>query len=121
MVDADPTDAHGNLFPIFLLSLIGLPPTGGFVGKLQLIAAAVNGGLVWLAVAAGINTAISVWYYARILRRMYLDEAEDVSPVEIPLSAKVVTGLLALAVIYLGIFFQQAAVITQGLNIFGAP
>lgn len=109
------------MLTIFLLSLIGLPPTGGFIGKLQLVAAVVRGDLIWLAVAAGVNTAISLWYYTRIMRMMYLEEAEDPSPVSMPLSANVTTAILAAAVIYLGLVFQKAAEITQGLTIFGAP
>ncbi|MCZ6601940.1 MAG: NADH-quinone oxidoreductase subunit N [Planctomycetota bacterium] len=109
------------MLTIFLISLIGLPPTGGFTGKFQLIAAAVKGDLLWLAIAAGVNTAISLWYYARIIRRMYLESMDDVSPLHIPLSAKVMTAALAIPMIYLGIFFEGAAKITQGLTIFGAP
>lgn len=109
------------MLTIFLISLIGLPPTGGFTGKLQLIAATVRGDLIWLAVAAGLNTAVSLWYYARVIRRMYLDEVEDPLPLSIPLSAKIITGILAFGVIYLGIFFDSVAQLTQSLTIFGAP
>ena len=104
---------------VFLFSLIGLPPTGGFAGKFQLIAAAVNGGFVWLALAAGVNTAISFWYYSRIIRRMYLDDASDKSPLAIPLAAKVAMAALVVPVLYLGIFYSKAAELTQGLHIFG--
>jgi NADH-quinone oxidoreductase subunit N len=61
---------------VCLLSLLGMPPTGGFTGKLQLLQAAVENHLVWLAVLAGINTAISAFYYFKLIRCMYLHDSQ---------------------------------------------
>jgi NADH-quinone oxidoreductase subunit N len=61
---------------LFMLSLLGMPPTGGFFGKLQLLGAAVDNHLIWLAIVAGINTAISAFYYFKLLRSMYLEKSE---------------------------------------------
>jgi NADH-quinone oxidoreductase subunit N len=110
----------GVMMTICLFSLIGVPPTGGFVGKFQIFAAVVKGGFIWLAIAAGINTAISVWYYTRIIRRMYLDDPDDTSPLGLPLMARVVIAALVIPVLYLGIFYNHAAQITQGLNLFAS-
>src|SRR5690606_33305840 len=78
---------------LLLLSLIGIPPTGGFFGKLALYRSAVEGGMVWLALAMVINSAISVPYYFNVIRNMYL--ADETPSVE--LSAR--TGLnLALCI-----------------------
>ena len=52
---------------------------------------------------------------------MYLDEAGDEAPLNVTLAATVTVALLAIPVVDLGIFFQRAAEITQGLSIFGAP
>ena len=60
---------------IFLLSLTGIPPTAGFVGKFYLFSAAINAGYVWLALIAVINTAISLFYYMRVAMVMYMQEA----------------------------------------------
>jgi len=57
----------------FLASYVGIPATAGFMGKLGLIGAAVNGHLVWVAVAIAVNSAISVGYYWSVARTMWLD------------------------------------------------
>lgn len=59
---------------IFLLSLTGIPPTGGFVGKLYLFGAAIDRGYVWLAVIAVINSAISLFYYMKVAMVMYMGD-----------------------------------------------
>lgn len=61
---------------VFFLSLIGLPFTAGFFGKLYLIGAAVAGGWTWLAVLVAVNSVISVGYYWTVVRNMYLREPE---------------------------------------------
>jgi NADH-quinone oxidoreductase subunit N len=57
---------------LFLLSLTGIPPTGGFVGKLLLFGAAIQAGYVWLALIAVVNSAISLFYYMRVAMAMYM-------------------------------------------------
>ncbi len=58
-----------------LISLTGIPPTAGFVAKLYIFNAAVRSDLVWLAIAGVVNTAISAFYYLRIVSHMYLAPA----------------------------------------------
>ncbi len=59
---------------LFMLSLIGLPLTTGFVGKFLLFLSAINAGLIWLAVIGIINTAISVFYYVKAIMAMYANK-----------------------------------------------
>jgi NADH-quinone oxidoreductase subunit N len=92
-------------FAIFLISLIGIPPTAGFAGKFQLFMVAVNQGLIWLVVVAAVNTAISAFYYVKILRTMYLAEAEG-APLRVPAIGEALVYLHVLAVIAFGIFFS---------------
>jgi proton-translocating NADH-quinone oxidoreductase chain N len=68
---------------VFLLSMAGLPPFGGFASKFVLFSGAVDAGvtrgapwLVWLAVAAVVNSAISLYYYLRVIRAMYVEAPE---------------------------------------------
>src|SRR5262249_35155071 len=61
---------------IFLLSLVGIPPTAGFVGKFYLFGAAVKAGYVWLAVIAVLNSAVAAYYYLRLIVYMYMREPE---------------------------------------------
>jgi NADH-quinone oxidoreductase subunit N len=59
---------------LFLLSLTGIPPTAGFVGKLLLFGAAIQAGYIWLALIAVVNSAISLFYYMRVAMAMYMRE-----------------------------------------------
>lgn len=63
------------LMIIFLLSLGGIPPTAGFIGKFLLFKAAVNAGHILLAVVLAVTSVISLYYYYRIVLRMFLKEA----------------------------------------------
>src|SRR5436190_12417744 len=57
---------------IFMLSLGGIPPTAGFMGKFWLFGAAIDSGYVWLAVIGVLNSALSLYYYIRLVVFMYL-------------------------------------------------
>lgn len=57
-----------------LLSLAGIPPLAGFIGKVLLLAAAINGGMTWLAVVAVLNMALALYYYVAIIAEMYLKQ-----------------------------------------------
>lgn len=60
---------------VSLLSLVGIPPLGGFVGKLTIFVATIDGGYGWLAVVAVANTVLSLFYYLRVIAPMYLADA----------------------------------------------
>jgi len=64
---------------VFLLSLMGIPPLVGFMGKLYVFAALIEKGpaLWWLAVAGALNAALAAWYYARVLRVMMIDKGDE--------------------------------------------
>jgi NADH-quinone oxidoreductase subunit N len=67
---------------IFLLSLAGIPPLAGFWSKFVLFAGAVEAGgwMVWLALAGVLNSAVSLYYYARVIKYMYVEEPPDGAP-----------------------------------------
>ena len=56
---------------IFVFALAGIPPTAGFMAKFVLFSSAIQSGMVWLAVIAILNSALSLFYYARLVRYMY--------------------------------------------------
>jgi NADH-quinone oxidoreductase subunit N len=62
---------------VFLLSLGGIPPTSGFIGKYFLFYAAVGAGFGWLAVIAVLMSAVSMFFYFRIVMAMYLKDGRD--------------------------------------------
>lgn len=61
---------------LMLLSLAGFPPTAGFVGKFYIFRSAVESGQIWLVIIGAINTAISAFYYLRVVVAMYMREPE---------------------------------------------
>lgn len=102
-----------GLLTLFLASYVGIPATAGFMGKLGLIGAAVNGHLVWLAVAIAVNSAISIGYYWGVARTMWLDPApEGAGAISHSGGIHVSLGLCAVGCVVLGvvpqIFFHLA-------------
>ena len=94
------------MLTIFLLSLIGVPLTGGFFGKFYIFKAALDSHLVWLTVLGLLNSAVAAYYYLRILVMMYMHEPGDaVGEVE-PLTPSLRLALIlpALGTLFLGIF-----------------
>jgi NADH-quinone oxidoreductase subunit N len=94
------------MLTVFLLSLIGVPLTGGFFGKFYIFKAALESHLVWLTVLGLLNSAVAAYYYLRILVMMYMrDPSPAVEAVE-PLSPSMRAALLlpALGTLFLGIF-----------------
>ena len=88
---------------LFLISLAGLPPFAGFIGKFYVFAAALNAGFVWLAVAAAINSAVAAFYYFKIVRMMYLVSPMQEGPVAQPVFLIYTLSLLLAGVILIGL------------------
>lgn len=113
--DIDSYNGLGSRMPllsicmvVFLISLTGLPPTAGFVGKLYVFTALLNSGTqwLWLALIGIINSVISLFYYAKIFRNMYLRSNDDNGEVvsHSPLALTLVV-LLAIPTILFGVYF----------------
>lgn len=89
---------------VFLLSLIGIPITGGFFAKFYVFSAALKANLIWLTLIGVVNGAIGAYYYLRVIVMMYMREARREVPVApIPLGLGVALALSIAATIYLGI------------------
>lgn len=96
------------LMAIFLVSLTGLPPMAGFVGKFYIFSALVGAGGVWnwvLAVVGVVNSVISLFYYARILRAMYLEKSSETGPTVVRGLFGTTSVLLAVPTLVLGIYW----------------
>ncbi|MEE9276405.1 MAG: NADH-quinone oxidoreductase subunit N [bacterium] len=94
-------------FLIFLLSLAGIPPTAGFVGKLYLFAAAVDNSYYYLAVIGVLTSAISIYYYGRIIMVMFMEVREEAQPAVFFSNAPslfIALLVLTLATLLLGLF-----------------
>jgi len=91
---------------LFLLSLAGVPPLAGFIGKLYIFIAAIKEGLYTLIVVGLINIVISMYYYLIVVKKMYINEPLDPTPISIstPIKAVIYIGLAGTLVI--GIYPQ---------------
>jgi NADH-quinone oxidoreductase subunit N len=89
---------------LFMLSLGGIPPTAGFFGKFWLFGAAIDSGYVWLAVIGVLNSAISLYYYLRIVVFMYLKTETAGSEPTISAPLALVLGVAIAATIVVGVY-----------------
>jgi NADH-quinone oxidoreductase subunit N len=94
------------LMMVFLFSLVGLPPTAGFIGKFYLFAAAVQGHLWWLAVLGVVNSVISLYYYMRIAKSMYFRDPEVTGRLGLAAPHLVLLVLLAVPTLVLGLYWS---------------
>ena len=78
---------------LFMISLAGFPPTGGFVAKYGLLSSAVSEGYIWLVIIAVLNTLASAYYYLRLIVNMYMQEEKGAPH---PVSGVLVLGLIGL-------------------------
>mgnify|MGYP000477657333 CR=1 FL=1 len=111
----------GVAFTIFLLSLTGIPPTAGFIGKLYLFAALINAKWIWLAIIGVLNSVVSLYYYVRIIRNMFLRAPEESNaPINIKLNHILIILLLLIPTLLLGLYFGPLVDIAQAsIQIFG--
>lgn len=90
---------------VFLVSLTGLPPTAGFIGKLYIFMALLSAKMYVLAVVGVLNSVISLYYYIRVLKHMFLVKPEDATVIPNKLSQAFVVVALAIPVLLFGIYF----------------
>jgi len=89
---------------IFLLSLIGIPITGGFFAKFYVFSAALQANLLWLVIIGVINSAVGAYYYLRIIVAMYMREPRGEVPVApVPLGLGTALAISVIATVYMGV------------------
>jgi NADH-quinone oxidoreductase subunit N len=88
---------------LFLISLAGIPLTGGFIGKIYLFSAAIQQKYVGLAIVGVLNSVVSVYYYFRLIIVMYMQEPQGLETEQIPLPVLAVIAIAAAGVLWLGI------------------
>jgi len=105
------------LMMLFMVSLAGIPPTAGFIGKFYLFMAAVNAGLAWLAVVGLVFAAVSAFYYLRVVMVMYMREPSSDQELETRLAfspaATIVLACAVAGVVFLGIYPSPLVSITS--------
>jgi NADH-quinone oxidoreductase subunit N len=99
---------------MFLLSLIGIPMTGGFFAKFYVFSAAVKANLIWLTIIGVLNSGVGAYYYLRIIVMMYMRESRREVPVTpIPVALSLALAVCMSATIYLGVFPNGVLQYTQ--------
>ncbi|MEW6261888.1 MAG: NADH-quinone oxidoreductase subunit N [Thermodesulfobacteriota bacterium] len=98
----------GVAMTVFLFSLIGLPPLAGFIGKIYLFAAVIEQKIYWLAVTAAVNTVISLYYYVKVVKVIFLDPFASFEPRLTPGSKALLVALM-LPLFGLGLYWQPLA------------
>jgi NADH-quinone oxidoreductase subunit N len=105
---------------VFMLSLGGIPGTVGFMGKLWLFGAAIEAGYIWLAVIAVLNSALSLYYYVRVVVFMWTSDAEPARAFRITAPVAAVLAVTVLGTIGLGLYprflFDFAAISAASLG-----
>ena len=104
------------MMTIFLLSLGGIPPTAGFIGKFYLFAGLIETGNPWLvrlAILAVLMSVVSLYYYIRFIRAMYIEGETEPQPVTLAPSLRVALVAAAVLVLYIGVFPQRLISLTQ--------
>lgn len=97
----------GVSLTIFLVSLTGLPPTAGFIAKLYLFIALVDANMIVVAIIALLNTVVSLYYYVRVLKHLYLTKGDENTASVIPsFQGKVIVLALVIPVLLFGIYFS---------------
>lgn len=96
----------GTAMTIFMISLTGLPPTAGFIGKLFLFSSVLESGWIWLAVIGVLNSVISLFYYSKVFRNMWVrgvDNENEQFKFSVP--SRILLYALALPTLYYGIAY----------------
>lgn len=98
-----------------ILSLIGLPPSAGFVAKFYLFGSAISAGLEWLAIIAVLNSVVSAYYYLRILKYVFLSDSDDDEKINVfSMKPVLISAIFSLGIILLlGVFPGPILEITQ--------
>ena len=96
----------GIALSIFLLSLAGLPPTAGFIGKLYIFIALINADMIVVAFITLLNTVVAYYYYVRVLKNLYLVRTETSrEKIQVSFGNVIVVLLLLIPVFVFGVYF----------------
>jgi NADH-quinone oxidoreductase subunit N len=104
------------MMTIFLLSLGGIPPTAGFIGKFYLFAGLIESGNPWLvrlAILAVLMTAVSLYYYIRFIRAMYIEVESEPQPIRVSPSLKTALVIAVVLVTIIGVYPKPLISLTQ--------
>jgi len=108
---------HAAMFVILLLSLAGIPPTAGFLGKYYILLALIETGHYILAGIASAYVVVSLYFYFRLVREMYLRDAETTEPLATSFGTRLALGATSALTLLIGIFPEP--VLRMGFQLAG--
>ena len=118
LVSRAPWWVHASM-AIFLFSLTGIPPLSGFFGKWFLFAAVIKSEIYWLAIVGLLNTVVSLYYYARIVKAMYFETSDDTEPISFTPANRLLLIILliptTLILGFIGIFYKLSEESIKGI------
>jgi len=100
---------------VCLLSLAGIPPAAGFLGKFYLLAETARQGRLWLAVVALVMSVVSISYYISVVKALLMEKAEDESPIRVPFPQAAIMAVSVLITIGMGVFPAPFTTWTQSV------
>lgn len=98
---------------VFLFALTGIPPFSGFIGKVYLFAEVINQGIYWLALVAAVNSVVSLYYYARIVKVMFLEDAAETAELPVAAVPRVMLGILVVPTLLFGVYWEPVARVAE--------
>ena len=101
---------------VLMFSMAGIPPLAGFFGKWLVFAAAVNAGLIPLAIIGVLTSVVGAFYYLRIIKIMYFENNEVKLDAIDNKSAMIILGVMILSTIFFGVFLNWFLEITMGIS-----
>ncbi|NIO42456.1 MAG: NADH:ubiquinone oxidoreductase subunit N, partial [Burkholderiales bacterium] len=111
---------YAFLMLLLMFSMAGVPPTVGFYAKLLVIQSVIEVGLIWLAVAAVVLAVIGAYYYLRVVRLMYFEDADDLAPIVASTDMRVLIGVNGLALLlvmpWVGVIIELCSKAIQGVS-----
>ena len=102
---------YAFLMMVVMLSMAGVPPTVGFWAKLAVLNAVIDVNLIWMAIIAVFFSIIGIFYYLRIIKVMYFDDAVDAQPLECGRDMQITLSVNGLAILALGIYPDRKSVV----------
>lgn len=100
---------------VFLVSLTGLPPTAGFIGKWMIFLSLINAKMIGVAIIGVLNSVVSLYYYVRIIRNLFLREEDKATEgtFKFPLAQQILLFSLLIPTLYFGLFFNELVEFAQ--------
>lgn len=104
------------LMAVFMFSLAGIPPFGGFFGKYYVFLAAVKSNMTWLAIVGVLTSIVSAYYYLRLVVLMYFRDGKADVPLKPSLAAMVAVCISALLILQLGLYPSAVVQLIQSFH-----